>query len=123
MKAKYTQTGQALHAILETMLCFLNPGTKIAQNKTLLKKKETDLWPAWICVQRRTFEKLEESPLFCSRPLATGKGSHGISKRSTGVTSILERPTLPQDISELHATTRMRFFNNIIRSQKVTSRT
>ena len=34
------QTGQALHAILETMLCFLNAGTKIAQNKTLLKKKK-----------------------------------------------------------------------------------
>ena len=74
-------------------------------------------------MQRRTFEKLEESPLFCSRPLATGKGSHGISKRSTGVTSVLERPALPQDISELHATIRMRLFNNIIRSQKVNSRT
>lgn len=108
--------------MLEKMLCFLNAETKIAQNKTLLKK-ETDLWHAWLCVQRRTFEKLEESPLFCSRPLATGKGSHGISKRSTGVTSALERPALPQDISELHLTTRMRFFNNTIRSQKVTSRT
>ena len=38
-KQNTRKKGQALHAILETMLCFLNAGTKIAQNKTLLKKR------------------------------------------------------------------------------------